>query len=460
MKSIFTGICLLISIASVWAQTWNHSNIALLSRWFDPSVDSITDFGNQRYSGCYGWEDNSGNAYAIIGGTGGTYFIDLSDSLSPQLADYVPGALPLCTWREYKTFGNYVYMASDDEGANHFQIADLSPLPDSVHVVLDNDSIFQRAHTLFIDSNYLYAAAVTQFDTFSSMAVYDLTNPQFPKLLRRLEQDYPSITYVHDMFVKDGIIYASAGYQGLYIMELRGDTQFIMLGQYPLYNYQGFNHSSWITENDSFIVFTDEVPEGLPFKIAELNQFMVSPLQTAYSNPGATAHNPYIKDNLLFMSYYQDGLWVYDLSNPAFPQVRGYYDTWPDNDIAGDYPSPRYAGCWGAFPFFSHHRFIIASDMQYGLFVLDPHQAIILNNSEELSTPKLILPNPTSGDLNIKSEWVIPGEWFIYDLTGKKYWNQIINSTPILIPENIFPSPGIYILNTPQGNYRIIRTAP
>jgi len=56
-------------------------------------------------------------------------------------------------------------------------------------------------------------------------------------------------------------------------------------------------------------------------------------------------HNPVIVGNLLFVSWYQAGLQVFDLTNPADPVWIGAYDTYPlpgNTDLAGN---------WGVFPF-------------------------------------------------------------------------------------------------------------
>lgn len=373
---------------------YQFSNLNLLGHWTNPVIDSITDFGNQRYSGCYGWTDTIKNRrYALVGGTDGTYFIDITQPASPVLCDFVPGALDSSTWREYKTFGHYGYLASDDYELNRFQIVDLSYLPDSVHLVFDNDTLIRRAHTLYIDQDKLYCGGVTYIDTTSPMAVYSLANPESPVLLRRLEEDYPWIDYVHDMFVRNDTVYASAGFQGLFIFRLQGDSQFVMIGQYTLYPDQGFNHSSYLTEDGRYLVFTDEVPEGLDFKVIDVSDLSnISLVTLANTSPGATPHNPYIRRGVLYMAAYQDGLHVYDLQAGGVPDQLGYFDTYWQND-AGGFLDPQYAGCWGAWPF-PDNDWVIALDMQNGLFILDAAQALQHAREKNDISGISLYPNP------------------------------------------------------------------
>ena len=65
--------------------------------------------------------------------------------------------------RDYHDHNGYLY-AVCDEGESSLQIIDLSFLPDSVHVVAENDSTFARVHNIFIDEDnaLLYACSVTQ----------------------------------------------------------------------------------------------------------------------------------------------------------------------------------------------------------------------------------------------------------------------------------------------------------
>lgn len=448
MKVFLKNILMLLLIQPVLiqAQLYNSLNIQLKSIWRNTVIDSITDFGNQRYSGCYGWTDSvSGKNYAILGGTDGTYFIDISDPSHPVTRDYVPGGLDSCTWREYKTYQNYVYMASDDPDSNRFQIADLSFLPDSVHVIHDSDSIIRRSHTLFIDGDKLYCGGLSYADTTAAMAVYSLSNPARPVLLRKLEQDYPFIDYVHDMFVRNDTIYASAGHQGLFMFILQGDSQFVMVGQYSMYPWQGFNHSSYLTENGKYLVFTDEVPAGLPFKVIQVDDFSnISLVATQNSNNYATPHNPYIRDGVLYMASYQDGLWMYDLNNNGVPVLKGYFDTYWQND-GGGFNDPDYAGCWGAYPFYEN-GIVIASDMQNGLFVLDVSGALSEQMFTGETTSKIHFANPGTGDLNIYFSGTVPEKVGVYRPEGTCLGDYTVDTDYLVLSHSIFPSAGVYLL--------------
>ena len=428
------------------------SNIQMIGHWFDPNADSLDFFGNQRYSGCYGWTDPDDNKrYAILGGTAGTYIVDISQPANPVLADYVPGALDSCIWREYKTFGNYLYMGSDDEGDNRFQIADLSTLPDSVTLIHDSDTLVRRTHTLFMDGDKLYLGGVTYQDTVSPMVVYSLSAPQTPILLRKLEQDYPFIEYVHDMFVRNDTVYASAGFQGLFIFTLQGDSQFVLIGQYSLYPQQGYNHSSYLTDDGKYLVFTDEVPDGLPFKMINVSNLNnISLVQLENSSPGATPHNPYIKGNYVYMAAYQDGLQVYSIAPNGTLQLTGFFDTYWQNNLTGGFGDIPYAGSWGAYTF-PDNNWVIVGDMQNGLFILDPTAAVSITPPQEDELTSVLFPNPGTGDLKIQVADPSINRVEVWDALGKKCWNADIEHGEVVISDNAFSTNAMYILRFSSG---------
>lgn len=68
----------------------------------------------------------------------------------------------------------------------------------------------------------------------------------------------------------------------------------------------------------------------------------------------------------MYISYYEDGLKAYDLTNPASPSLVGYYDTYPDN--GSNYSG--YNGNWGTYPFFDSGC-ILVSDISYGLNTIE-----------------------------------------------------------------------------------------
>ena len=399
---------------------FTFQNIALLGQFNDTTVVAEPVYGI-RYQSCWGWvHPTTLHEYGVIGSTAGTYIIDVTDPANLIQSDYIPHRQTDAIWHEYKTFGNYLYIISDDGGNNSLQIADLSTLPDSANVIYDSNSIFTHSHTLFIDGSKLYVASVSSTGNFSSMNVYSLANPALPSLLRRLDDDFPAIGSVHDMFVSNDTVYASCGYDGLYIFHYDEIlNQFVNLGSLTNFPTSRYNHSSDLSPDHQILYMCDEVPDGMPFSIVDVSDISnPTVLSTMSTNPGCTPHNPYVEGDLLYMAAYQDGLYVYDISVPSSPVQIGYFDTHPQNPT-GTYPSPAYQGCWAAYTKPPSGN-ILASDMQLGLFVLDVSGLPTSVKNENLNTGISIYPSPAINELFVKIENPTGSQSItLTDITGK-----------------------------------------
>jgi choice-of-anchor B domain-containing protein len=386
------------------AQTYPSQNINLISL-IDPNNGGVgVGPDGRKYSGVWGWKQTSTNKeYAIAGSSIGTYFIDVTNPATPSVSAFVPGKQG-CTWREIKTYQNYCYVSSDDAAPNTFQIIDMSALPATVTVVHDGTTYFERGHTVWIDQDKLYVGGVTySTSTLVNMNVYSLATPTAPVLLRSLSQDYSNIQYVHDMYVRNDTVFASCGYQGLFVFKFNtGTNTFTQLGSYTTYSGSGYNHSSMLTQDGKHLVFCDEVPAGLPIKIVDVqNLSNIQPIQTYTPHPNTTPHNPYVIGNQwAVVSCYQDGLFIYDITQPTTPWVSGFFDTYPQGGFnTGSYGGQDYRGNWGAYPYLPS-GIIIAGDMQNGIFLLDPLPAFAnplgVRSNVKTSKDLIFYPNPAS----------------------------------------------------------------
>ena len=96
------------------------SNVQLLG-WLP-----VSEFpaGNQSGSDCWGYTSPSGREYALIGLSGGTGFVEVTDPGAPVLVDFEPHNSFQSLWRCLKVFGAYAYAGS--EGGGGIQIFDMT----------------------------------------------------------------------------------------------------------------------------------------------------------------------------------------------------------------------------------------------------------------------------------------------------------------------------------------------
>lgn len=327
--------------------TFLNDNVNLLFNWADTSLP-INSLGGS-YTDVYGVAINGGE-YAVIGSTMGTHIIDVTNPTQSYEAAFIPGAQQYSvTHRDYFSMGNYLY-AVCDQGSSTLQIIDLSNLPNSVTVVYDEDSLISTSHNMFIDTlnKKLYS---TNGD------VLDISNPTIPTYLFNMGFS------CHDLYVENDTGYFNCTSNGLQIYEMTTNSP-QYLGSLTSYPQQGTNHSGW--KKDNTYVLADE-NHGLSLKVidvSDLNNLQVIALFNSGVDPNSIPHNLIIRDNFVYVSYYHDGLQIFDISDPNNPVKAGYYDTYLPNHHNG------YAGNWGVDPLLPSGN-ILVSDVQSGLFVLE-----------------------------------------------------------------------------------------
>ncbi|MBC7412107.1 MAG: choice-of-anchor B family protein [Bacteroidia bacterium] len=454
MKQVFY-ILLFCTSFTVKAQVFTSQNINLLSRW-QAIGESTNSWNKNLYAGVYGWYDTVKNReYAIVGGASGYYFVDVTNKNNPVLCDSVKGNYANAVWRESTTYQHYAYLTSDDAN-NNFYTVDLQYLPDSVQVISRKHSTIERSHSLFVNNDKLYLGIESHHNgtTLSNktMSVYSLANPANPTYLRCIEDDYPNNTNnVHDMYVRNDTVYASSSYGGLYIYKYNVTlNKFEIISSLTAYNGAGYNHSSALTPNSQKLVMCDEVPAALPIKIIDVSNPLSPVVDTTFNNnnSGATPHNPYLISNTyLVMSYYRDGIVVYDISDSKHPIRTGYYDSFPDSINC------NYCGSWGNYPFLPS-GIVLNLDMKYGLFVLDISAAItnLKKTKNDFANKVVLSPNPTTNEVNIN---VLNAQVTIHNMYGSVV--KSITNTGLAISINDLAN-GVYtVLITTQNNTAIKR---
>lgn len=451
MKYILSVFILMIVVFTAQSQVYDHMNIDLLGHW---TTDTLPQNGAQSFfSSCLAYEDN-GREYAIVGASNGTYIMEVTNPAEIRFVDFISSPIKTAIWREYKTFKNYLYMISDDNGPNVMDIVDLSYLPDSVHVVYSGDEYLRRGHTVFVDRHYLYIGIRRALEGTNTMTVFDLSeDPTKPVELRSLDEDYPEVGQVHDMYVRNDTVYASCGYRGLHIFTFDGG-RFHKLGEFTDYPFAGYNHSSILTPDGRTLIFTDEVPYALPAKSLDVtdpsNPIL---LDTFTTQTGlATPHNPFLPDvpNKFVMAGYMDGVSIFDYSNPMDIRMTGYFDTFYQGD--GENTTGANIGTWSVDVTLPSKN-IVAVDMVNGLFILDGSKAYdteIVRTAPGITRTKIqVAPNPVRDLLQIEIPVDLAGDIFLtlIDQAGNKVITApaLLNGTSTTMDVRALPS-GNYLL--------------
>ncbi len=403
-------------------------NINLLFNWSDSTLP-INSLGGS-YTDVYGVAINGGE-YAVIGSTMGAHIIDVTNPSQSYEAAFVPGAFQgsLVTHRDYFHMDNYLY-AVCDQGSSTLQIIDLSNLPNSVTIIYDTDSLISTTHNIFIDTlnKKLYT---------TSGKVFDISDPINPSFLFHMGFFY------HDLYVENDTGYFNCFSNGLQIYEMTTNSP-QYLGSLTSYPDQGTNHSGW--KKDNIYIMADE-NGGLSLKVidvSDLNNLQVIALFNSGVLPSpAVPHNLIIRDNFVYVSYYCDGLQVFDISNPNNPIKAGYYDTYSSIYCSG------FKGNWGVDPQLPS-GIILASDVQSGLFILefDYNEESICDGDSLLFDTSYVNVDGFHISNTIDSLGypdIIVTELSTIPITSSSQSFSICNGDSLVVGSNVYTSSGNYI---------------
>ncbi|MFT6815835.1 MAG: choice-of-anchor B domain-containing protein, partial [Sphingobacteriales bacterium] len=260
LKFFLTLLCSVFCFAS---NAQNQSQNMCLQSFY---IDDSAAFEDGQYNDIWGYISPSGREIAIFGGRAFTYFVDVTDPLQPTLLHKEAGSFDRATWRDYKTYKNYVYGVTDNNPGS-LQIFDMSEAPAIITKVYDSDLLIKQSHNCFIENGRLYAvsgrnAANVGFE----LRILDIkTDPENPKLLSSFDFSIPD--RIHDIFVRNDTAWINGAYDGLFVMDLKDPINPITIGSINSYPGKGYNHSVWLTDDSKYAVFVDEVPTGLPLKM-------------------------------------------------------------------------------------------------------------------------------------------------------------------------------------------------
>ena len=304
----------------------------------------------------WGYTDSEGREYALCCTGAGLKIYEITNALSPRLVTEI---LSVATdLKDVKTHLQYAYCANQ---RGEMQIIDLGGLPDSAKMVATYDSpTYGGAHNLTIANGYIFVTRNGVQPT--DLRILDLADPLNPVEVGSWAHPNPELGFVqsHDAYVNDTICYVSylgAGWVALSIADITNPTLLAKV-IYP----GAVNHNIWGDTAGNYIYTTDETGGG-HLRIWDISDFNnVTEVAEYNAGPGSIIHNCFVRDNLVYMSYYQHGIRIVDVTNPLMPVEVGAYDTYPQGEGG-------FGGCWGIYNYFPS-GLIIASDLANGLFVL------------------------------------------------------------------------------------------
>lgn len=342
------------------------------------------------------WEGVDGRDYAVTGtwgGNGEAYFWDVTDPSAMTIIDTV--TVDARTVNDVKVSEDGRTAVITREGAsdrkNGIVILDVTD-PRDVKIISEyNDGLTGGVHNAFIYENHVFAV-----NNGRRYDIIDISDPKTPETVSRFELETPGHA-IHDVWVENGIAYSSNWSDGIVAVDV-GSTPMadspekhnvgvgslenpVKLGSYAYPS--GWNHAAFpfksSSTGDFYVIAGDEsFPNGIniddkPTIPAGWMHFVKfedgwdNPKEVArYQVPEAGTHNMWVKDDTLYVAYYNAGLRVVDISGELMGNL---YEQ--GREIAKHIPThhegrvPNAPMAWGPQPY---KGYIFMSDWNSGLW--------------------------------------------------------------------------------------------
>ncbi|HRP06881.1 MAG TPA: choice-of-anchor B family protein [Gemmatimonadales bacterium] len=290
-----------------------------------------------------------------------------------------------------KVYQNHAFIVADGANQHGMQVFDLTELrnvkvPRNFSTVAHYTQI-ASAHNIFIntETGYAYSVGGSSGGTTcgGGLHMIDIRNPGAPTFAGCFSDPmtgWSGTGYTHDV---QCVVYQGpdAGYAGREVCFGSNESALsiadvtnkqapaaISRASYPGVSY---SHQGWLTADQRYFLMNDELDElygeagltrTLIWDVADLDDPIL--VTEFYGPTGASDHNHYIHNGVMYASNYQFGMRMVDVSNPLAPAQIGYFDTAPN--LAN---SPGFNGSWSNYPFFPSGNIAISSGGE-GFFVV------------------------------------------------------------------------------------------
>lgn len=367
---------------------------------------STLSIGNNGYANIWGYAQN-GKEYALLGCTGSATLndacaiIDVTTPTTPTTLFTIPG--PQSTWREIRTYQHYAYITTE-AASNSFgvTIVDLQYLPDSIKTKQwSGNGAFGNVHALHIDNGYMYLYGSQNPLSLGGALIVSLADPWNPTIAGAYNE-----RYVHDGTVSNNKMYAGEIFNGTFsIVDVSNKISPSIINTQKTPNE--FTHNTWLSTDSKVLYTTDEVGDAYvaSYNIENTGNIKELDRYKRANNNGAIPHNTYVlndstisgnSSDYVHTSYYTEGVTIVDATKPDNLVEVAHFDT---NPLVG----ASFEGVWGVYPYLPSGN-ILVSDMQLGLFVLDPNytraayvEGTVIDKATNLAIPNASVKLITNG---------------------------------------------------------------
>lgn len=366
----------------------------------------LFEFGSNVLGGndCWGYVSPSGREYALMGLRKALAVVEITTPTAPVIVGSIPH--PSSLWADVKVFGDHAFVVNENSGG--VQSIDLSNV-DAGEVSLAGtffDDSIPRSHNIAVNEDSGFGYLLGSVTVGQGLVAVDLSDPLNLTIAGEWNtgvavHDAEIVTYDEGPYAGREIAYCFAGHDGLVILDVTDKSAMFVISS-MLYPNLGFAHQGWLDRERQLVYLNDELDElnGLvattTTRVFDVSDLENPVLRNAFTNGvEAIDHNLYVRDGVIYEANYTSGLRIYDARNIADainPPEIAFFDTSPSaaelgiehEDQPPDQGSFSFSGAWSVYPFFPS-GIVIVSDLENGLFILDPSEALDAGNPADLN---------------------------------------------------------------------------
>ncbi|MCZ6917682.1 MAG: hypothetical protein O7I93_12970 [Gemmatimonadetes bacterium] len=325
--------------------------------------------GTAAYTGTWGTRTSAAGTFS--GNTLNTW--DVSNTAAPTLVHSM--TIDARTINDVKVSSDGTLGLITHEGSNDLQngitLLDLSnPLAPSV-ITRTTNTLEPGVHNAWIEGDYVYLA-VDGSSTASGLRILDVSDPSNPNVVA---QFYGGSSFLHDVYVRDGLAFLSHWNAGLIILDvgsgIAGGSPENPVEVSRLPTQGGQTHNAWYWPAGGY-VFVGEEDFQSPgiMHVIDVSD-MWNPLEVAtFRSPGTTPHNFWMDEaqELIYLSWYSNGLHALDVSGQLLGELE---------EQGREFTGFLYAQGLSSFATQNwavqlHNGLVYVSDMNSGLWILQP----------------------------------------------------------------------------------------
>ncbi len=323
--------------------------------------------GNYAYTG----------TWAVRGpGLGNTLFVwDISTPAAPSRTDSVK--IDAITVNDVKVRADgaiaVITHENSGDGLNGITLLALADPAHPTVITRYTDGLEAGVHNVWVEGSFVYAALDTSDPTTGGLAIIDISTPAAPQTVARF---YAGSSFLHDVYVRDGLAFLSHWDAGLVILDVgngvAGGSPSSPTEVGRIVTAGGQTHNAWYWPQAGY-VFVGEEDFDTPgiVHVVDVSDLGVPVEVASFSVTGITPHNFWMDEarGILYVAWYETGIRALDVSG----RLSGELDRQGHEYTALQYDGPG-GGCAGGSGTCSwapqlHDGLIYLSDQNSGLWV-------------------------------------------------------------------------------------------